>query len=44
MQENNGASGRIPREEFRLDLYSVLSDIKEQWIAILLLTHLKKSF
>ena len=38
MQENNGASGRIPREEFRLDLYSVLSDIKEQWIAILLLT------
>ena len=38
MQENNGASGRIPREEFRLDLYSVLSDIKEQWTAVLLLT------
>ena len=38
MQGNNTTTGRIPREEYRLDLYSVLSDIKKQWIAILLLT------
>ena len=38
MQDNKSAAGRIPREEYRLDLFSVLNDIKDQWIAVLLLT------
>lgn len=38
MQENKSAAGRIPREEYRLDLFSVLNEIKDQWISVLLLT------
>ena len=38
MQENNGTAGRIPKDEYRLDLYSILNDVKKQWLSILLLT------
>lgn len=37
MQENK-AAGRTSNNEYKLDLYSVISDIKDQWIAVALLT------
>ena len=38
MGENKTIAGRIPDHEYKLDVYSVLSDIMSQWISVLLLT------
>lgn len=38
MGENNTTAGRIPDHEYKLDLYSVISDLKRQWLSIVLLT------
>ncbi len=38
MGENKTAAGRIPDHEYKLDVYSVLSDVMSQWISVLLLT------
>ena len=38
MQENKAAAGRTNKDEYRLDLYSVISDIKDQWIIVVLLS------